>query len=129
MPFGRNAKLRPLVVPRPPDSDLGSGAEQDESATIPRQHESWAGLLKRVFNIDFQTCPHCQGNLKILASIEDPPTNVKILSIWDCQLKHRLGHPPDSLTDTISYNPFYRVFVCCVDEASASCSRPSPTSL
>ena len=74
-----NAKLRPLVVPRPPDSESGNDTEQEDPPPTPRQHMSWARLLKRVFNIDIQTCPHCQGNLKILASIEDPPTVVKIL--------------------------------------------------
>ena len=78
-----NAKLRPLVVPHPPDSDSRSVTEQDESAPTPRQHISWARLLKRVFNIDIHTCPHCQGNLKILASIEDPPTIAKILKHLD----------------------------------------------
>ena len=73
-----NAKLRPLVVPRHTDSE-SDDIDQEDPAPIPKQHISWARLLKRVFNIDIQTCPHCQGNLKILASIEDPPTIVKIL--------------------------------------------------
>ena len=74
-----NAKLRPLVVPCRADSESDDNSEQQDPASTPRQHISWARLLKREFNIDIQTCPHCQGNLKILASIEDPPTIAKIL--------------------------------------------------
>ena len=74
-----NAKLRRLVVPCRSDGESNDNTEQEDPALTPRQHISWARLLKRVFNIDIQICPHCQGNLKILASIEDPPTIVKIL--------------------------------------------------
>jgi hypothetical protein len=41
---------------------------------------SWAGLLKRVFDIDIEHCPNCGGSLKIIAAIEDPPVIDKILS-------------------------------------------------
>ena len=41
---------------------------------------SWARLLKRVFEIDIEHCPHCGGNLKILAAIEDPAVIVGILT-------------------------------------------------
>lgn len=30
---------------------------------------SWARLLKRVFEIDIELCPHCGGNMKIIAAI------------------------------------------------------------
>jgi hypothetical protein len=36
--------------------------------------------LKRVFNIDIQTCSECGGNVKIIASIEDPVVIRKILA-------------------------------------------------
>jgi len=29
-------------------------------------------LLKRVFAIDLEQCPHCGGTLTIIAAIEDP---------------------------------------------------------
>ncbi|MDQ3565050.1 MAG: hypothetical protein M3436_13225 [Pseudomonadota bacterium] len=41
---------------------------------------SWARLLKRVFDIDIEHCPHCGGPLKIIAAIEDPAVIGKILS-------------------------------------------------
>jgi hypothetical protein len=41
---------------------------------------SWARLLKRVFQIDIERCPHCGGRLKIIAAIEDPTVIVGILT-------------------------------------------------
>jgi hypothetical protein len=41
---------------------------------------SWARLLKRVFDLDIEHCPHCGGSLKIIAAIEDPPVIVRILA-------------------------------------------------
>ena len=33
---------------------------------------TWAQRLKRVFNIDIETCSHCGGDVKVIACIEDP---------------------------------------------------------
>jgi hypothetical protein len=42
---------------------------------------AWARLLKRVFDIDMQRCPHCgAGELKIIAAILERPVIEKILS-------------------------------------------------
>lgn len=41
---------------------------------------SGARLLKRVFEIDIEHCPHCGGRLKIIAAIEDPAVIVGILT-------------------------------------------------
>jgi len=43
---------------------------------------SWARLLKRVFDIDIdiEDCPHCGGELKIIAAIEEPTVIAKILA-------------------------------------------------
>ena len=41
---------------------------------------SWVRLLKRVFPIDVERCPHCGGDLKIIAAIEEPAVIVKILT-------------------------------------------------
>jgi len=40
---------------------------------------SWARLLKRVIEIDFETCHQCSGQMKIIAAIEDPSVIKKIL--------------------------------------------------
>jgi len=33
---------------------------------------TWAQRLKRVFNIDIETCSVCGGAMRIIACIEDP---------------------------------------------------------
>ena len=33
---------------------------------------TWAQRLKRVFNIDIETCSGCGGAMKVIACIEDP---------------------------------------------------------
>ena len=45
---------------------------------------TWAQRLKRVFNINIETCQTCGGPMKVIASIEDP---VVIKQILD-HLKH-----------------------------------------
>jgi hypothetical protein len=39
--------------------------------------------LKRVFNIDGKTCDKCGGDVRIIASIEDPAVVMKILARLD----------------------------------------------
>jgi len=42
---------------------------------------TWAQRLKRVFNIDIETCNTCGGLVKIIACIEDPLVIEKIPSL------------------------------------------------
>ena len=42
------------------------------------QSMTWALRLKRVFTIDIKTCMACQGQVKIIACIEDPDVIKKI---------------------------------------------------
>jgi hypothetical protein len=72
-----HAKLRAQIVPREP-INAHDRAHTAHGATPSRM--SWARLLKRVFEIDIEHCPHCGGNLKILAAIEDPAVIVGILT-------------------------------------------------
>ncbi|GHL29086.1 hypothetical protein ECZU25_58990 [Escherichia coli] len=46
----------------------------DEPATPAQRRASmtWAQRLKRVFNIDIETCSGCGGAMKVIACIEDP---------------------------------------------------------
>ncbi len=41
---------------------------------------TWAQRLKRVCNIDIETCSECGGAVKIIACIEDPVVIAKILT-------------------------------------------------
>jgi hypothetical protein len=40
----------------------------------------WAQRLKRVFNIDVETCRVCGGTAKVIACIEDPVVIKRILT-------------------------------------------------
>ena len=40
---------------------------------------TWMQRLKRVFNIDIETCEQCGGQVKVIASIEDPAAIEHIL--------------------------------------------------
>jgi hypothetical protein len=40
---------------------------------------TWAQRLKRVFGIEIESCEHCGGAVKIIASIEDPQIIGRIL--------------------------------------------------
>jgi hypothetical protein len=44
---------------------------------------TWAKRLKRVFNIEIETCTECGGDVRIIASIEDPAVIQKILAYLD----------------------------------------------
>lgn len=48
-----------------------------------RRAMTWAQRLKRVFNIDVSTCIHCDGAVRIVASIEDLITIRAILDHFE----------------------------------------------
>ena len=59
----------------------GSGEVSD---TDRQRSLTWAQRLKRVFAIDIETCRRCGGQLKVIASIEDPPVIERILAHLGC---------------------------------------------
>ena len=71
-----NAKLHGAVILQPARKDSAPGQEHTQGQAARRR---WARLLKRVFDIDVERCA-CGGQLKILASIEDPEVIVVILA-------------------------------------------------
>ena len=80
--FAPNSKWRALVTP----------AKRGKSKTLPEEEIpeklpaerhvaiTWAQRLKRVFNIDIETCNECGGAVKVIACIEDPTVIQKILT-------------------------------------------------
>ena len=78
-----NAKLRALFVPQEPEP-LPHAAAPAECEAACQHHRpvrlSWAKLLKRVFEIDMEHCPNCDGQLKIIAAILEQPVIEKILT-------------------------------------------------
>ncbi len=75
-----NGKWRSQIFPEPPTHAEQSADEpMEEGSAKCRRYTSLARLLKRVFNIDIETCLCCGGQLKIIAAIEGPPVIRKIL--------------------------------------------------
>jgi hypothetical protein len=76
--FAPNHRLREQVTP------ARRGRHQAEIANepAPARHVSmtWAQRLKRVFKIEIETCEHCGGAVKVIASIEDPAVIKQILT-------------------------------------------------
>jgi Putative transposase len=81
-----NAKWRPRVVPQPQDSakSLPAAATTTGSQDPPEHGRpmrlGWAKLLKRVFDLDLTRCPHCGGDLRIVAAILQRQAIEKILN-------------------------------------------------
>ena len=76
-----NAKLRKAVVPmptKPAPAHTGDGAHTLAGSAKGRMR--WGQLLKRVFDIDIEHCPHCGGQLKLIAAIEEPAVIQRILT-------------------------------------------------
>jgi len=70
--FAPNSKYRALVTP----SKRGKGNKvktpqdaQDQTPAEKRASMTWAKRLKRVFNIDIETCCECGGEVRIIACI------------------------------------------------------------
>ena len=81
--FAPNSKHRALVTP----AKRGKGnkpeqvGEGEEKAPFERRAAmSWAQRLKRVFDIDIETCRECGGAVRVIACIEAPAVIKKILT-------------------------------------------------
>ena len=78
-----NAKLRAMVVPQEPEAPAQAVAPAECEANCAHYRAvrlSWARLLKRVFDLDLERCPNCDGELKVIAAILEPPVIEKILT-------------------------------------------------
>jgi hypothetical protein len=79
--FAPHSRLRAAVTP----AHRGMGAAPPPTDPVrpptPRHVAlSWARRLKRVFGIEIEGCVRCGGQLRIIASIEEPEVIAKILS-------------------------------------------------
>ncbi len=76
-----------LRTPQVPDAHR-KPPDEPESPTRPRaRYIPWAQLLKRTFALDVETCPSCQGRMKLVALVPDP----KAVALF---LRH-LGEPAE----------------------------------
>ena len=76
--FAPHSKYRARVIP----ARRGQGRKTQTPEQTPAERRvsmTWAKRLKRVFNIDIETCSECGSAVKIIACIEDPVVINKIL--------------------------------------------------
>lgn len=81
--FAPNSKHRSQVTPaRRGKGNTPNTTDKEQKTTPTERHAamSWAQRLKRVFNIDIETCSKCGGTVKVIACIEDPVIIDKILT-------------------------------------------------
>jgi hypothetical protein len=85
MVYSPHSKYRAGVTPamRGKRKKSHSADEADQTPAEKRASMTWAKRLKRVFNIDIETCSECGGDVRIIASIEDPTVIQKILTHLD----------------------------------------------
>ena len=57
-----------------------SKKKDDDECSVNKAPMTWAMRLKRVFNIDVNQCDQCDGQLKVIACIEDPVVIKRILN-------------------------------------------------
>ena len=81
--FAPHSQYRSAVTPaqrgRGAATPPVSGADPTKPSTPRHVAMSWARRLKRVFGVEIECCARCGGQLKIIASIEEPQLIAKIL--------------------------------------------------
>ncbi|MFT5573984.1 MAG: hypothetical protein ACI9FR_002920 [Cryomorphaceae bacterium] len=80
--FAPNSKHRALVPPGKRGKGRAFNTTDDAQDKSPKERTAAMTLsqrLKRVFNIDVETCNQCGGAVKVVACIEDPAVIKKIL--------------------------------------------------
>ena len=75
--FAPHSALRDRVVPRP---GVDCAPAMDKSEAQRHRSMRWAQRLKRVFQIDIDTCRRCGGRLRMIASIEEQSVIDRILA-------------------------------------------------
>lgn len=80
--FAPNSRHRDEVAPRKDGHGKASATPTEEPKTPAQRRAAmtWAQRLKRVFQIDIETCAHCGGAVSVIASIEEPSVINKILA-------------------------------------------------
>ena len=84
--FAPNSRYRAMVTPSKRGKGRKTKTANDKQDQTPAERHAamtWAQRLKRVFDIDIDTCCECGGDVKIIASIEDPVVIRMILAHLD----------------------------------------------
>ena len=69
--LGPHAKIRTQLVSKKLETAEPVSAASEPMPAAPKRTRRiwWAELMARVFAIDLKNCPHCRGELKIVAPI------------------------------------------------------------
>ena len=84
--FAPNSKHRIQVTPARRGKGHRRNTADEEQCPSPAERRAamtWAQRLKRVFNIDIETCSKCGSAVRVIACIEDPVVIDQILSHLD----------------------------------------------
>ena len=84
--FAPNSKHRVLITPANRGKGKKVNTTDDSRNRTPAERRAsmiWAQRLKRVFDIDVETCDQCGGAVKVIACIEDTLVIKKILDHLD----------------------------------------------
>ena len=100
--FASNSKHRIQLTP----ARRGKGSQQHTGTNVwlektpPERHRAmtWMQGLKRVFNIDIETCERCGGQVMVIASIEAPAVLAHILKHLKQKEALQAGIQPYELT-------------------------------
>ena len=68
-----------------------AASSSGEAARVPapsRSSQTWAMLIKRVYELDPLACPRCGGQMKVIAFIEPPQGDVIEKILRHCGLRH-----------------------------------------
>ena len=60
----------------------GPDSDTPESELTKAARSTWARLIKKVYEVDPLICPHCGGQMRFLAVIEEPPVIERILELY-----------------------------------------------
>lgn len=77
--FAPNSHHRAEITPAGRSKKDTDQEHQQQDIHQRHQAMTWMQRLKRVFDIDIQTCEHCGGHVKVIACIEDPVVIKQIL--------------------------------------------------
>jgi hypothetical protein len=98
-----HAAIREKIIPKPKEKVEGQGKDT-EKAVNNSVRIRWALLLKRVFQIDVETCSACGGRVRIIAAITQADVIRKILTHLKLSADPPPLHPP-------KYLPFHSDFL------------------
>jgi len=100
--FAPNSQYR-MTITQEKKAQPRTTSDKGNKTVIEKRHSmTRAKRLKRVFNIDIETCESCQGQAKVIACIEDPKVIKKILGHLKSKEEKASGKRPQVRAPPVS---------------------------